>query len=90
MAESYEKVEKIEEPKRSLMKSYFRILHQFYQAQAEIEVALQPLINYCEEIKQKKKSSSYGMIDNCNAFLRITNISLKPNYSAKNLKKIKI
>lgn len=30
------------------------------------------------------------MIDNCNAFLRITSLLLKVSYSAKNLKKIKM
>lgn len=29
------------------MKNYFRILHQFSEAQAELEYSLKPILNFC-------------------------------------------
>ena len=73
------------------MKSYFKILHQFYQAQSELEMYLRPITNFCEELKSKKRgSSNYGTADAVNTFARVTSQLLKPNFSLKNFKKIKL
>jgi hypothetical protein len=84
--ESMEKVEHTEGPKRVLMKSYFRILHQLYQAQAELEIYLYPVISFCEEVKAKKRQSNLDY----SSLLKTASQILKPNYSLKNLKKVKM
>lgn len=72
------------------MKNYFRILHQFSESQAELEYYLKPITNFCEELKTSKKSLNYTLADSINIFRRIASQLLKPNYSLKNFKKIKI
>lgn len=72
------------------MKNYFRILHQFSEAQAELEYYLKPILNFCEEIKNKRKSMNYAVVESINIFSRITSQLLKSNYSLKNFKKIRM
>lgn len=72
------------------MKNYFRILHQFYEAQAELEYLIKPIASFCEEIKNKKKPMSYNLADSVNIFSRISSQLLKSNYSLKNFKKIRM
>ena len=83
--------EAVEPAVGTLMKSYFKIMHQFYQTQSELEVHLRPINTYCEELKSKKRGpTNYGTTDAVNNFAKHSSQLLKPNISIKNFKKIKI
>lgn len=49
-----------------------------------------PLMDYCEELKQKKKGASAFLGDMINMFMRFSSQILKPNYSIKTVKKLKM
>lgn len=65
-------------------------MEQFYEAQGELENLMAPLMDYCEELKQKKKGASAFLGDMINMFMRFSSQILKPNYSIKTVKKLKM
>jgi hypothetical protein len=74
----------------TLIKMYFQLKHQLFSAQLALENLCKLPLEICEEAKEKKKNQSNLLQENCNTFSRWLGILLKPNYSIKNFKKIKV